>query len=105
MGAHVTQVSTNKMLRPRKQKNVSISAPSIGELDIGFATAIGNFNVLVDTISDEGKVGESMCLGVENDWDDFGSTVENECSSAIIMELKRLHDCKRFVYQIQNRLY
>ena len=94
VGAFVTQVSTGN-LRPRKQSNVSLSQPAIGELNIGFASAIGRFNVLVDTLSDEAKAGESMCIGVDNDWDDFGTSDGEECSSAVIMQLKKQNKCDR----------
>lgn len=83
------------MLRPRKQSNVSISLPAVGELSLGFASAVGKFNVLVDTLSDEAKAGESMCIGVNNEWDDFGTSESEECSSAVIMQLKRQHQCSR----------
>lgn len=96
IGAKVTQVSTNKLLRPRQQGNVSVSPPEgVGDLDVGFASAIGKFDVLVDTLSDESKVGESMCIGINNDWDDFSTENGEECSSAVIMELKRRHSCQR----------
>ena len=95
MGAEVTQVSTNKMLRPRKYGNVSISPPAVGDLNLGFASSVGHFHVLVDTLSDEAKAGESMCIGVSNEWDDFSTTNGEECSSAVIMQLKKQHGCKR----------
>lgn len=95
VGAKVTQVSTNKMLRPRKIDNVSISQPAVGDLNLGFASALGHFHVLVDTLSDEAKAGESMCIGVGNEWDDFSTENGQECSSAVIMQLKSQHGCNR----------
>ena len=100
IGAEVTQVSTNKMLRRRKFANVSISLPAVGDLDIGFSSAIGQFDVLVDTLSDEAKAGESMCIGVSNDWDDFSTDNGDECSSAVIMQLKSQHGCNRLVIKM-----
>lgn len=84
-------------MKPRKQGNVSILPPEVGELNIGFASAIGKFDVLVDTLSDEGRAGESMCIGINNDWDDFNTESGEECSSAVILDLKKRHNCQRYV--------
>lgn len=81
------------MLRSRKVDNVSISLPFIGDLEIGFASALGHFHVVVDTLSDEAKLGESICLGLR---DDISEENGVECSSAVLNQLKRQHGCNRY---------
>lgn len=92
----MTQVTSNKMLRARQNGKVSVSPPEGNELGAGFASTIGKFDVLVDTLSDEGKVGESMCIGINNDWDDFSTNDGEKCSSAVILALKTQHNCDRY---------
>ena len=93
IGAEVTQVSTNKLLRPRK--NVKTMPPDVGKMSLGFASVVGTFDAIVDTISDESKVGESRCIGDGDDWSN-GSDAD-ECKSAVIIELEKQHECKRYV--------
>jgi len=100
VGVAVTQVSTNKLLRNRGQ--VSVTTPAVGQMGLGFASVVGKFDALVDTLSDESKAGESMCIGLDNEWDDFDTSDEEECSSAVIMELKRQHKCNRYISTMSN---
>ena len=88
------------MLRPRQQTKVSVSPPEGDNLGVGFASAVGKFDVLVDTLSDERKAGESMCIGINNDWDDFSTKNDQECSSVVIRELKIRHKCQRYVSKV-----
>ena len=38
-----------------------------------------------------------MCIGIDNERDDFSTKHDEECSSAVILELKKRHNCKRLV--------
>ena len=97
IGAEVTQVSTNKLLRPRNQgKSVKVMPPDVGKMSLGFASVVGTFDAIVDTISDESKVGESRCIGDGEDWSNGNDA--DECKSAVIIELEKQHECKRYVY-------
>ena len=97
VGADATQVTTNKLLRPRKQGK--ILPPDVGKMSLGFASFVGKFDALVDTLTDESRLGESRCIGDSDDWSNDAS-VGDECKSAVIVELEKQHDCKRFVMKI-----
>jgi hypothetical protein len=70
--------------------------PDVGKMSLGFASVVGKFDTLVDTLSDESRLGESRCIGDSDDWtNDSGKA--DECKSAVILELEKQHNCQRYV--------
>ena len=65
LGGDVTQITTNKLIRERKHAQVSISPPEIGELELGFSSVLGSFDAIVDTLEDEAKSADAMCMGLD----------------------------------------
>mmetsp|Transcript_19094 Transcript_19094/g.26872 ORF Transcript_19094/g.26872 Transcript_19094/m.26872 type:complete len:416 (+) Transcript_19094:923-2170(+) len=111
LGAKVTQVTTDRFLSPRKvgkASSVSIIQPAVGKLKLGFSYAIGRFDALVDTLTDEAKVGETMLQSYQKSYgsDDASGNPEHnpdfdwdvfENSSAVLRELKNRNKCSRYV--------
>jgi thiol-disulfide isomerase/thioredoxin len=95
LGGEVTQITTNKLIRQRKQANVKISPPAIGELELGFSSVLGNFDALVDTLSDEAKQGDAVCRGLDLDYSNGNQG--KGCSSAVISMLQKQNKCKRYI--------
>ena len=93
LGGDVTQITTNKLLRPRKQSKVSVSPPGIGDEEFSFSSVM-NFDILVDSLSDETKLGEAACRGLNDDTIAGGGGV---CSSAVIKLLQKQNKCKRSI--------
>ena len=93
LGGDVTQITTNKLLRPRKQSKVSVSPPGIGDEEFSFSSVM-NFDILVDSLSDETKLGEAACRGLNDDTIAGGGGV---CSSAVIKLLQKQNKCKRYI--------
>jgi len=84
LGADVTLVTTgNPQL---KNKRVNVIAPAVGDSEIGFAAALGQFDTVLDTLYDETNVGEGR----------------RQMGSGVVEELKRLHNCKRYVSTFAN---
>lgn len=90
LGGDVTQITTNKSVKPRNQLNVSISPPGIGDEEFSFSSVM-NFDVLVDSLSDEAKLGEASCRGLADD------NAGEVCSSAVIKLLQKQNRCKRYI--------
>lgn len=84
LGADVTLVTTG---RPRiKNGRVNIMQPMDGESEVGFASALGQFDTLLDTLYDENNVG----------------TGRSQMGSGVVEQLRRLHNCKRYVSTYSN---
>lgn len=94
LGGDVTQITTNKLIRERKHAQVSISPPEIGELELGFSSVLGSFDAIVDTLEDEAKSADAMCMGLDENVD---SNDERRCSSEVITMLQKQNNCKRYV--------
>ena len=58
---------------------VNIMQPMDGESEVGFASALGQFDTLLDTLYDENNVG----------------TGRSQMGSGVVEQLRRLHNCKR----------
>ncbi len=95
LGGEATQITTNKLVRQRKQPNVKISPPAVGKLELGFSSVLGNFDALVDTLSDEAKQGDAICRGL--DLDAVSANGARGCSSAVIRLLKEQNQCNRYI--------
>lgn len=83
IGASVTQVTTAKMKARNNAPRVSILPPAVGNLSLGFASALGTFDCLVDTLADEADVGEI---------DRNGSG-----GQSVISLLREQHGCERYI--------
>lgn len=99
LGGRVTQITTNKLLRPRRGTNVSVSPPGIGEEEFSFSSVM-NFDSMVDTLSDETKLGEAACRGLYDGDAILG--VGEPCSSAVIRLLQRQNRCKRYISTLSS---
>eukprot|EP00978_Attheya_sp_CCMP212_P001364 scaffold2856_cov47-Attheya_sp.AAC.1 len=100
LGADVKLVTTRRV-QPN-QKGVEVMGPSVGELELGFAAALGEFDCLVDTLGDEAKSGEPLPQLMNYD-DDNDNDEEDEddwmrgAMGGVIDLLKRRHNCHRYV--------
>ncbi|KAL9185865.1 hypothetical protein ACHAXT_003642 [Thalassiosira profunda] len=66
---------------------IEIMPPAVGTMSLGFATAIGEFDTLIDTLGDEMGAGRAMSL---LDHDAVGS-------GRFLHQLTELHGCKHYV--------
>eukprot|EP00555_Chaetoceros_dichaeta_P011133 CAMPEP_0198267972 /NCGR_PEP_ID=MMETSP1447-20131203/35307_1 /TAXON_ID=420782 /ORGANISM="Chaetoceros dichaeta, Strain CCMP1751" /LENGTH=651 /DNA_ID=CAMNT_0043958807 /DNA_START=30 /DNA_END=1985 /DNA_ORIENTATION=+ len=88
IGASVTQV-TNTNLKPRTNApRVSILPPAVGTLSLGFASALGTFDCLVDTLADEADA-------VDTNYDSFDDVPTD--GKSVISLLKEQHGCERYI--------
>lgn len=89
-GASVVQVSTGS---PNiKNSNIETVSPAVGELDLGFADVVGEFDALLDTMSDEAKL---TGMRVEE-----SDVIEELATSGVVAELRKQHQCSRYVHYI-----
>lgn len=90
LGAHVHIVSTGT---PNVPNHVHRMAPATD--DIGFASVVATFDVLLDTLSDETRLGETSLL--DND------TIITRSGSGVVALLHKRHKCSRYVpFQYNN---
>ena len=92
LGGDVHQITTNTSLKPRK--NVKVTGPGIGDEEFSFSS-IMNFDALVDTLSDETKLGEAACRGLMDSDAILGAN--EDCSSSVIKLLQRQNRCNRYI--------
>jgi len=85
IGASVTQVTTSKIKPRNNAPKVSIIPPAVGNLSLGFASSLGTFNCLVDTLADEDSYDDSN-----------GSSMVGDGGSVISL-LRKLHGCERYI--------
>lgn len=73
-----------KMKQAKKDTMVEILSPSVGQLSLGFAMAIGDFDSLVDTLGDEMGVGR------------LRSVVQGASGvSGFLAQMQELHGCSK----------
>jgi len=99
IGASVTQVTTSKIKPRNNAPKVSIIPPAVGDLSLGFASALGTFNCLVDTLGDESDVIEAF--------DDDSNDVMYEGSKggddkSVIGLLRKQHGCERYISTVSK---
>ncbi|GFH51760.1 hypothetical protein CTEN210_08236 [Chaetoceros tenuissimus] len=95
LGGDAQQITANTSLKPRKNvSNVKVNGPGIGEEEFSFSS-IMNFDALVDTLSDETKLGEAACRGLMDSDAILGAN--EECSSSVIKLLQRQNRCNRYI--------
>ena len=70
-------------------RSVEVMPPAVGELELGFAAVVGEFDSLLDTMSDEAKL--SGRTRIDDDNDPFGGIA----STRVVTELKKQHKCNR----------
>jgi len=88
IGASVTQVTPSN-LKPRKNApRVSILPPAVGTLSLGFASALGTFDCLVDTLADEADA-------VDTNYDSSDDVPTK--GKSVISLLKEQHGCERYI--------
>eukprot|EP00984_Skeletonema_dohrnii_P029714 scaffold20560_cov93-Skeletonema_dohrnii-CCMP3373.AAC.2 len=67
---------------------IEIMPPSVGSMSLGFAMAIGEFDVLIDTLGDEMGMGRARTI-VNNDGYDIGQSS--------LQQWKELHGCNEYI--------
>ena len=72
-----------------KQNLIEILPPNVGKMSLGFASAIGEFDVLIDTLGDELGMGRSP--SILNNMDHVDD------SSRFLQQLQELHGCSTYV--------
>jgi len=100
IGASVTQVTTSNLKPRNNAPRVSILPPAVGNLSLGFASAIGTFDCLVDTLADEAKNGGNFNY---DDFFDDPDTIDNYYpasggdTKSVISLLREQHGCDRYI--------
>jgi len=96
LGASVNQISTSPLVTIRKNRgkaalSINISKPAVGKMQLGFAAVLGKFDTLVDCLTDEVKIDNSL--------EQFGTGPSDATSDAstVIRELKLQHGCHCYV--------
>lgn len=69
----------------REDAMIDILPPSVGKLSLGFMTAIGEFDILIDTLGDELGIGRAM------------SITEAVSESRFLQQLQELHGCNTYL--------
>jgi len=67
---------------------IEIMPPSVGSMSLGFAMAIGEFDVLIDTLGDEMGMGRARTI-INNDGYDIGQSS--------LQQWKELHGCTEYI--------
>lgn len=83
LGAHVHVVSTGN---PNLPSPIATMTPATGADDVGFSTVLGTFDVLLDTLSDEARLGD-MPMATK---DLMAST-----GTGVLALLSKRHKCHR----------
>ncbi|KAL7530032.1 hypothetical protein ACHAXR_005986 [Thalassiosira sp. AJA248-18] len=79
--------SPTEVASSKNKDLVEVLPPAVGKMSLGFATAIGEFDTLVDTLGDEMGMGSARTL-VGNDFMHGGRFLE---------QLKELHGCNNYL--------
>lgn len=85
LGANVVQVSTGSPSHKSRSK-IEVMSPAVGELDLGFADVIGEFDSLLDCMSDEARLRSGMQIRDSDNLDEL-------VSSGVVAELRKQHKC------------
>jgi hypothetical protein len=70
---------------------IDILLPAVGKLSLGFMTAIGEFDILIDSLGDELGIGRAMSI-IHNNKNDI---ITNE--SRFLQQLQELHGCNTYL--------
>jgi hypothetical protein len=70
---------------------IDILPPAVGKLSLGFMTAIGAFDILIDSLGDELGIGRAMSI-IHNNKNDI---ITNE--SRFLQQLQELHGCNTYL--------
>jgi thiol-disulfide isomerase/thioredoxin len=90
MGTSVSIVSTgNPQIDDYRVESLD---PAVGEMEVAFCSHVGEFDALVDTISDEANLAESSMI---DDDDEFA--FRSGIYSGVLTLLKSRHKCHRYV--------
>lgn len=87
LGVDVTLVSSNPILG---LPGITTMKPSVGDLEVGFCNAIGEFDLLFDTLDDENNVGALDNMKI-------GAKLGSNSGSGVVKELNKKHKCSRYV--------
>ena len=77
---------------------IEIMSPAVGAMSLGFALAIGEFDILIDTLGDEMGKGRARTLITNNNNDDNGYYYNIGQSS--LQQWKELHGCTSYISTI-----
>jgi len=76
--------------------SIQVMTPATGELELGFAEVIGEFDTLVDTMTDEARLSEkNRPMDVDDDDDDFMLHIGG--GNGVLSLLKQRHQCHRYL--------
>jgi len=71
---------------PSLPSDVEVLPPAVGAMSLGFATAIGEFDALIDTLGDEAGAGNARSVVDKNDE-----------ASDLMEQLRELHGCDQYL--------
>jgi len=94
LGLDVSLVSTGNPKVNTRIGKLQILKPAVGDDEVGFASYIGEFDSLVDTISNELKT--NFMLNDDDD-DDDDDIQDSPFGSSILGLLKSRHNCRRYI--------
>lgn len=77
-----------------KDDLIEIMSPAVGSMSLGFAMAIGEFDVLIDTLEDVMGMGRARTIVNNNDGYNMGQ------SSSSLQQWKELHGCSTYLSTI-----
>lgn len=84
LGANVMQVATSS---PPRKGRIEVMGPAVGELELGFAAVVGEFDALLDCMSDEARLER---IRVTDD-----DVISELATSGVVAELRKQHNCHR----------
>jgi len=80
--------STQDIAGSSSTDSIEIMPPAVGSMSLGFAMAIGEFDVLIDTLGDEMGMGRARTI-INNDGYDIGQSS--------LQQWKELHGCTEYI--------
>lgn len=82
-----TLVTTNKSIKASSNDNVTVMAPSSGDLELGFAQVLGTFDILLDTVANER----------DDDFDNEDDSNAAVFRNSVLRYLQQRHYCRSYV--------
>ena len=104
MGANVTMISTRAFNTDQLDKlSVRVLPPVVGSQQLGFASAVGSFDSILDTLYNERDPLDNLpSLSREESDDedsakDYSDSAQNMRSSSILTLLRTRHNCETYI--------
>ena len=80
----------------RDDSMIDILPPAVGKLSLGFMTAIGEFDILIDTLGDELGIGRAMSI-IELNNNNKKNDIITNTESRFLQQLQELHGCNTYL--------